>query len=143
VRGGDGPARGNRTALVIDNLPSTANTDEAIRNIAERARQYGWSSRHPGLRAATQLQIADVGDESSRRAGTCFVCVLKPGADPEQVRDQLLDIYGVFATVEVALPRPLTTMVRKWVAAYRDEDVMTSLSALEEAIAAAKTYDIL
>ena len=46
-----------------------------------------------------------------------------------------MDIYGVYTTVPVALPRPLATMLRRWGReAYGTEDLLTSLTALESAI---------
>lgn len=45
-----------------------------------------------------------------------------------------MDIYGVYTTVPVALPRPLATMLRSWAEAYGTEDLLTSLTALENAM---------
>ena len=45
-----------------------------------------------------------------------------------------MDVYGVYTTVSVALPRPLATMLRRWAEAYGTEDLLTSLTALEKAI---------
>ena len=45
-----------------------------------------------------------------------------------------MDVYGVCTTVSVALPRTLATMIRRWARAYASEDLLTSLTALENAI---------
>jgi hypothetical protein len=66
--------------------------------------------------------------------------VPEPDADPEQVRAQLLDLYGVSVRVQVQLPQPLVTMIRQWAAAHAGEDLLASLNALEQAIPAAGRY---
>jgi hypothetical protein len=60
--------------------------------------------------------------------------VPEPGTAPEHLRDQLMDIYGVYTTVSAALPRPLATILRSWAETHRTEDLQTSLTALENAI---------
>jgi hypothetical protein len=130
------PRSSNRTLLLIDRFPSLVNPDEAIMSIVKRAERYDDDDRYPGLRQATRLPFRDVRDESSVRTGRLVVCVLNEGADAEVGRQQLLNVYGVCDVVPVALPRPLATMIRGWVRAYRDEDIEASLAALEQAIAA-------
>jgi hypothetical protein len=130
------PRSSNRTLLLIDRFPSLVNPDEAVMSIATRAQRYDGDDRYPGLREATRLPFRDVRDESSARTGQLVVCVLNEGADAEVGREQLLNVYGVCDVVPVALPRPLATMIRGWVRAYRDEDIEASLAALERAIAA-------
>ncbi len=129
----------NRTLLVIDNLPPMVNTDEVVQSIAGRARPADWSRRHPELHQATRLQVREVHDESGR-GRTWFACVPEPDADPEQVRAQLLDVYGVSVTLQVHLPQPLASMMRRWATAHQGEDILASLTALEQAIAAADRH---
>jgi len=45
-----------------------------------------------------------------------------------------MNVYGVYTTVRVDLPRPLPAMLRNWVKAHADEDLVTSLAALEDAV---------
>ena len=45
-----------------------------------------------------------------------------------------MDVDAVYTMVPVAFPRPLATMIRGWVKADRSEDLLTSLTALENAI---------
>ena len=45
-----------------------------------------------------------------------------------------MDFYGVYTTVDVALPPPLAAMLRGWVRAHRSEDLPGSLTALEDAL---------
>lgn len=56
------------------------------------------------------------------------------GTTPEQLRDQITDIYGVYTTVPATLPRPLPALIRNWAKAHATEDLLTSVAALEEAI---------
>ncbi len=129
------PRASNRTLLLIDRFPSLVNPDEAVMSIVKRTERYDDDDRYPGLRQATRLPFRDVRDESSARIGRLVICVLTEGADAEAGREQLLNVYGVCDVVPVALPRPLATMIRGWVRAYRDEDIEASLAALERAIA--------
>jgi hypothetical protein len=48
----------------------------------------------------------------------------------EQLRDQLLDVDGVYTTDPAALPRPLATMLRSWARARAAEDLQASLCGL-------------
>jgi hypothetical protein len=80
------------------------------------------------------LPLADLRDESSERHGDLLVCVPAQGTTAEQLRRQLMDVYGVYTKVHVALPRPLPVMLRSWVKAYAAEDLLGSLAALENAV---------
>ena len=121
--------------VVIENLPPNANPDRTAQHIAARAAPPGWVERYPGLHQHTRLPLQDIRDESSAARGTDrIVCVPRPGTSPADLRDLLLDMYGVFTTVEVALPRPLAATIRSWVRAHQGEDLLASLAALEEAV---------
>jgi DNA gyrase/topoisomerase IV subunit A len=121
--------------VVIENLPPNANPDETAADIANRARPQDWASRYPALHRQARLPLKDVRDESSMARDTDrIICVPKAGTSPEQLRDQLIDVYGVHTTVEVALAQPLAVMLRGWVGAHRDEGLLASLAALENAI---------
>ncbi len=43
-----------------------------------------------------------------------------------------MNVYGVYTTVRVDLPRSLPAMLRNWVKAHADEDLLTSLAVLED-----------
>lgn len=120
--------------VLIENFPPNANPDEVAHTLANRARMRAWAAEHPGLYGRTHLPLAELRDESSRRRGDLLVCVPSPGTTAEQLRDQLMDVYGVYTTARVDLPRPLPTMLRNWVKAHADEDLLTSLAALEDAV---------
>jgi DNA gyrase/topoisomerase IV subunit A len=135
----DAPAC-NRTVLLIDHFPPYANPDETANSLAERSEQRSWDDNHPELRHATRLQLRDVMDLSTNRDGIQIACIPAPDADPEQVRDQVRDIYGVWVGVTVRLRRPLATMIRQWVVRNRDEDIFGSLTALEQAVAAGQPH---
>jgi DNA gyrase/topoisomerase IV, subunit A len=131
----DAPAR-NRTVLLIDHFPPYANPEETAMSLAARSERRSWDDNYPELRDATRLQLRDVMDLSTHRDGFRIACTPALDADPEQVRDQVRDIYGVWVGVTVRLRRPLATMIRQWVARNRDEDILASLAALEQAVAA-------
>jgi hypothetical protein len=135
-----GRAGSNRTVLVIDNFPPYVSIDDAAAAIANRAARRDLESRHPGLSRATRLPVRNLSDES-RRGRYWLACLPDADADPDQVRDQLLTIYGVFDQITAALPRPLAAVIKDWVSAHRSEDLPASLAALETAIAADHPYD--
>jgi len=118
----------------IENFPPNANPDETAQSLASRASVREWAAEHPGLHQRAHLPLSDLRDESSERHGDLLVCVPARGTTAGQLRDQLRDIYGVYTTVPVALPRPLPALLRSWARAYPAEDPLTSLAALEDAI---------
>jgi DNA gyrase/topoisomerase IV, subunit A len=125
----------DHSSVMIENFPPNANPDETAQSIANRARARDWAPRYPGLHRHARLPLKDIRDQSSQARDTdLLVCVPEPGTAPEHLRDQLMDVYGVYTTVSVALPRPLATMLRRWAEAYGTEDLLTSLTALEKAI---------
>jgi DNA gyrase/topoisomerase IV subunit A len=130
----------NRTLVVVDNLPPIVSVSEAARAIANRARKRRWAPGHPGLDNWTRLPVMDVLDLSAR-GDYLVACVPKPGAAPEELRRQLLEIEGVTTTIPAALPQPLGTMIRDWARAFQDEDLPGSLTALENAIGSGRPYD--
>jgi DNA gyrase/topoisomerase IV subunit A len=121
--------------VVIENFPPNANPDRTVQHIASRAEPPDWAERYPALHRQARLPLRDIRDESSGARGTDrIVCVPRRETSPEQLRDLLADFYGVYTTVDVALPRPLATMLRGWVRAHQDEDLLASLTVLEDAI---------
>lgn len=126
--------------IVIDSFPPYVSVDDAAAAIAERASRRDLDSRYPGLSQATRLPLRNVVDES-HRGRYWIACIPDAGADPQQIRNQLLDIYGVYDQVSVALPAPLGPAIKDWTAARQNEDLAASLAALESAIAADEPYD--
>lgn len=120
--------------IVIENFPPNANTDETVATIADRVRAQGWAKRYPDLYRQAHLPLKDLRDESTALDIDRIVCVPEAGTNPDKLRDQLIDVYGVHTTVEVQLPQPLAVMLRGWVGAHQDEDILASLAALENAI---------
>jgi hypothetical protein len=122
-------------SVLIENIPPNANPDEVAHTLADRARVRTWAADHPGLHGRTHLPLGDVRDKSSQARDTdLLVCVPARGTAAEQLREQLMDVYGVYTTVRAALPRSLPAMLRSWVKAHADEDLLTSLAALENAV---------
>jgi hypothetical protein len=125
----------DHSSVMIENLPPNANPDETAHSLASRAAVRDWAPRNPALHRCARLPLRDIRDESSQARDTdLLVCVPEPGTTAEQLRDQLMDVYGVYTTVPAALPRPLATMLRRWAKAYATEDLLTSLAALENAV---------
>jgi hypothetical protein len=122
-------------SVLITNLPPNANPDDIAHSLASLAAPPNRLKKYPDLHRHVRLPISDIRDESSRRLDTdLLVCVPEPGTPPDQLRDQLTDVYGVYTEVAVALPQPLATILRGWADAYRSEDLQASLTALENAI---------
>ncbi len=124
----------DRASVRIENFPPNANPDEVAQALASRARMRSWAAEHPGLYRRTHLPLAELRDESSERHGDRLMCVPAPGTTVEQLREQLMEVYGVFTLVPAALPRPLPAMLRTWARTFADEDLLTSLAALEDAV---------
>lgn len=122
-------------SVVIGNFPPNANPDRTAQHIANRAEPPDYDPEYPALYRHTRLPLRDIRDESSAARGTDrIVCVPRPGTSPQELRDLLMDMDGVYTTVEVALPRPLAATLRGWVRARQGEDLLASLAALEDAI---------
>jgi hypothetical protein len=126
----------DRSAVVIENLPPNISTDDVAQTIANRASPRQWANDHPGLYQITHLPLADLRDETSERTNPYgrLICIPNQGTSPEELRDMLLDVYGVYTTMRVALPQPLPVLIKNWVQANAHQDLLASLAALEGAI---------
>jgi hypothetical protein len=122
--------------VVIENIPPNVSTDEVAQTIASRASARRWAEDHSALREITQLPLASVEDETPERTSPFgrLICIPKPGTSPGQLRDMLMNIPGVCTTMPVALSKPLPDLIKHWVQANSDEDLLASLTALEQAI---------
>jgi hypothetical protein len=118
----------------ISNLPPNVSPDETVRSLASRVELRAWAAEHPRLHQRVHLSLRDIRDESRERTGDLIVCFPERGTAPEQLLEQLRDVYGVYSTVPVALPRPLPDLLRSWTQAHAAEDLPGSLAALEDAI---------
>ncbi|MBO0770409.1 MAG: hypothetical protein J2P35_03015 [Actinobacteria bacterium] len=127
----------DRRSVLIGNFPPNANPDQTVQALAAQAGMRDWAETYPDLHRHARLPVKDIRDESTDARGDLIVCVPEPGVTPEQLRDRLLGIYGIYTTIPVAaLPRPLPVMIRNWASAHATEDLLTSLAALEDAIRA-------
>jgi hypothetical protein len=122
-------------SVLITNLPPNADPVDTLHSLASRAAAREWASRHPDLHRRARLPLRDIRDESPMgQDADLLVCIPEPGTTAEHLRDQLMEVYGIYTEVHVALPRPLATMIREWANAYRSEDLLASLTALENAV---------
>lgn len=117
--------------LVIDSLPARTVPSEVAQAIAGRS--ASWLDSHPGPPWRAALPVAHV-DDQSRGAEVRIVLALRPGSDPEAVRDRLATIRGVSSEVPAKFPASLTSLLRSWVNDHRGEDIAASLTELETAI---------
>jgi hypothetical protein len=125
----------DRQTVVVENIPPNISTDDAAVSIAKRAEETFDLSRPPKLRDAIRLDVRSVSNENNPRTPDGrIVCKPSIGTPPEQVRDQLARVYGVYTMMYVALPRSLPATIRQWVEANQAEDLQTSLASLETAI---------
>jgi DNA gyrase subunit A len=125
----------DRQAVIVENIPPNISTDDAVASIAKRAEQTADLSQPSPLNTATRLELRWVADEgNSRIPDGRIVCKPATGVSPEQVRDQLSRVYGVYTTIYVALPRSLPATIRQWVKTNQAEDLPGSLTTLETAI---------
>ena len=124
-------------SVLITNVPPNASPDDTATSLANLAMARHWASSHPDSTGKHACRSRTYATSPHRdETLTCSSASQKPGTTAEQLRDQLLDVYGVYTEVHVALPRPLATMIRGWAKAYSGEDLLASLTALENAIRA-------
>lgn len=121
-------------AVLIDNFPPNASLDQVGRDLAALGGMRPWTEVSPDLHQYARLPLKEIRDESTDARGDLIVCVPTPRTTPEQLRDQITSIYGVYTTVPAALPRPLPTLIRNWAKAHAAEDLQASLAALQDAI---------
>jgi DNA gyrase subunit A len=121
-------------SVIIENFPPTLNPDDTAHSLASRASVRDWEAQHPSLHRRAHLPLSDLRDESSQRHGDRLVCTPAHGTTAGQLQERLREIYGVYATIPVALPRPLPALLRSWARAHPAEELLTSLAALEDAI---------
>jgi hypothetical protein len=120
-------------AVIVDNFPPYASTEETAISIAKRSQQHAWRARHPELGELTGLPIRDLHDLTAR-GDYWFACLPATGTPLEVLRDQLLKVHGVTIYVSVGLPRSLPAMIRTWIRTHQHEDLNASLSALGDAL---------
>jgi hypothetical protein len=126
----------DRGQVVIGNFPPNVSTDDAAQIIASRAGERPWADDHPRLHRLTRLPLAGVRDETTERTDPFgrLICTPSRGTSPEELRDMLLDVPGVCTSMPARLPQPLPALIRHWVQANADEDLLASLDALQQAM---------
>lgn len=126
----------DRREVVIENIPPNISTEDVAQIIASRARHPRWAKEHSGLHSITRLPLAGLQNETSERAHPFgrLICIPQPGTSPEELRDTLLDVPGVYTTMPVALPQPLPILIKQWARVNAHEDLPASLAILEQSI---------
>ncbi len=124
-------AVGVHRGILVEHMPPNASRQDVTKEIVDVAtgRSHGSATR----RRDELVRIRDIAD-LAREGDDRFLCVPEPGTNPESLREALLDFDGITTTVPVALPRPLAELIRGWARAYPEEDVLTSLASLENAV---------
>ena len=94
----------DHSSVLIENFPPNANPDETA-----TASQPGQKCAVGGgpSRSLPAYSLAAQGHSRPVLEGTghdLLVCVPARGTAPEQLREQLRDVYGVYTTVRVAFP---------------------------------------
>jgi len=125
-----GPFRAGGGALPAQPHHLTIEVSQAI---ASRAHPRPWAGSFPEFHQASALPIRDIRDETSGNDVRLEV-TLRPGADVDEVREQLAGIWGVYTEVHAAFPAPLADILRSWADRYGGEDIATSIAELETAI---------
>jgi hypothetical protein len=124
-----GPPAGDQASVLVEHMPPNASRPVVMTAIAEMARQW---ARHADAARNGLLPVRDIVDIS--HYDDRFVCFPELGTTAELLRDLLLDFHGITTTMPVELPQPLPTLIRRWVLAYQDQDLLTSLARLGSAI---------
>jgi hypothetical protein len=119
--------------VVLENIAPNIGIDDVVRIIASRASARRWADDHPGLHHRIQLPLAGIQDETQANPFGRIVCTPALGTSPEQLRDLLLDVRGVYTAMPVTLRQPLAALIKHWVRANIHEDLPASLAALEQA----------
>jgi hypothetical protein len=154
LTGGGGPfgwtgyAVARPVHLVIESLPAGSFTSEVTREILDRAVPREQGDNKPSepdrgmLDDAVMLPIAAVDDQSEpfptedrhEPYPVKIGLILRPGSDPASVRQQLLNVHGIWREATWAFPAPLASMLRSWLDNHRGENLIASLDQLEHAI---------
>jgi hypothetical protein len=124
----------DQRSVVIEAMPPGVDRGDVLASLSSRAKRHDWSGAYPDLDRATRVSIAEVQDVAGLDDDR-FVCVAEPGAELDVLRDQIVDVHGIWAVIPVSLPQPLPAMVRRWVQAHAGEDLLASLARLEDAVA--------
>lgn len=98
-------------AVVLSHLPFGIGSVVVTDSIARRVDTARNARNRPELRVELDLPIRDVRDETTQ-PGARIVCLLNAGADPDDCRARLLDIWPVATERTVRLRAPLAQLLR-------------------------------
>jgi DNA gyrase/topoisomerase IV subunit A len=118
--------------LVISNLPYGVGPDAVMGAISARVDVAGRReiATHPELHHQLRIPLRDVRDVSENHSSR-LVCHLEPGADPAQVRAQLLQIWPISTELATRLGAPLARLIHESADpdATAQHDVLTAILA--------------
>jgi hypothetical protein len=102
--------------LVITEVPLGAEGNLIVAAIEQRSQQVERDQSGRGhLRVRRHgSPVVDVRDETSSRDGIRIVVDLDPGADLQEARDWLLDVWPVTIGVDARLPAPMADRLGRW-----------------------------
>lgn len=125
------PARASvsvdRRCVLVEHMPPNASRPRVMQEIFDMGTGRARSSGQDRLPLQNMADISRSGDDR-------FLCIPDPGTAPELLRDLLQEFEGITTTVTVELAWPLPDLLRAWVRAHQDEDLLASLASLENAI---------
>jgi hypothetical protein len=122
----------SRAHLVIESLPPGISPARVHQDLDDAARTYDPAAG--GRQRPGALPIADLIDASTSKTPVRIAITLRPGADPEAVRDHLAGFDGITTQVPAAYPAPLAPLLRAWTRQHAGEDIAAALTSLEQAI---------
>lgn len=117
----------DRRCVLVEHMPPNASRPRVMQEIFDVGTGRARSSGRGRLPLQNMADISRSGDDR-------FLCIPDPGTAPELLRDLLQEFEGITTTVTVQLARPLPDLLRAWVRAHQDEDLLASLASLESAV---------
>jgi hypothetical protein len=121
------------TELLMTGMPPVVNPDDVIRSLAQRGAPP--PTRPPGSRAfiETRIPLRDINDRS-RPGEELYVLIPTSGTELEELRSQVLEVWGVSTAVRAHLPASTPVILRHH-AQGEPNDVIRAAQRLRELIA--------
>jgi DNA gyrase/topoisomerase IV subunit A len=124
--------RDGNAVLELTNFPPGWGSDRIGRHLAERVNLRHVLRDRPKLSERATLDLRDIRNESFG-GREVLVCILRPGADVDEIERRVLAIWGVSIDVGCHLGAPLPTLLRTWVDRHATETTADALRRLRRA----------